>query len=211
MLVRLERRDRLAHPAEQPFRRVAPSSTATMPRPVSSAPSSRSPASTNADPSTGWPANGSSAAGREDADPGIAAARGGSAKTVSERFSSRARRCIVASSNGAPSVKTARPLPSSGVSVKTSAITYGWDRDVTAMPPFRPGPRVRRAGRRGSFRARCGSWPRSARRPAGGSASGSSAAAAPRRPRSRSPRARPARSRARRSGQGGRRRSRAPA
>ncbi len=42
-------------------------------------------------------------------------------KTVSERFSSRATRCMSASGTAPPSVNTASGLPSSGLSVKTSA------------------------------------------------------------------------------------------
>jgi hypothetical protein len=67
-----------------------------------------------------WPAKGSSVAGvkiRTRASPPCSA---GSTKTVSERFSSRAIRCIAGASNREPSLKTASWLPSSGVSVKTS-------------------------------------------------------------------------------------------
>ena len=99
------------------------SSTGTMPRPVSSLTTSRSPQSTNAVPSTGWPANGSSAPGVKIRIRASPPCSGGSAKTVSERFSSRASRAIVRSSRPVASVNTARALPSSGLSVKTSAIT----------------------------------------------------------------------------------------
>ena len=94
-----------------------------MPSPVSRRTSSRSPASTTAVPSTGWPANGSSAAGVKMRMRASPPSRLGSSNTVSERFSSRATRGIVASSMPAASEKTASALPSSGVSVKTSAMT----------------------------------------------------------------------------------------
>ncbi len=99
--------------------------TGTMPDWVSSriSPSCSGWASTNADPRTGWPAKGSSLAGvkiRMRACPPLS---GGKTNTVSERFISRARTCMVSSSTSRPSVKTASWLPVSGVSVKTSATT----------------------------------------------------------------------------------------
>ena len=102
------------------------SSTGTTPEPVSSRITifCSGPPSTNALPSVGWPANGSSTSGvkiriRTSASSTVA----GSTKTVSERFISRARRAIVCSSRSRPSVKTASWFPANGVSVKTSAIT----------------------------------------------------------------------------------------
>jgi hypothetical protein len=50
-------------------------------------------------------------------------ASAGSTNTVSDRFISRARFCIVASSTSRPSVKTASWFPVSGVSVNTSQTT----------------------------------------------------------------------------------------
>ena len=80
-------------------------------------------ASTNAVPSVGCPANGSSVAGVKIRIRACPSLSGGSTKTVSERFISRASLCICSVSRPRPSVKTASPFPASGVSVKTSAIT----------------------------------------------------------------------------------------
>jgi hypothetical protein len=48
---------------------------------------------------------------------------GGSTKTVSEKFVSRASACIVSGSRSRASVKTASWLPASETSVKTSTTT----------------------------------------------------------------------------------------
>src|SRR5262249_14000199 len=66
------------------------------------------------------PANGSSARGVKIRMRASPPRSGGSRNTVSERFSSRAIRCICSSENGCPSGNTPSWLPSSGVSVKTS-------------------------------------------------------------------------------------------
>ena len=74
-------------------------------------------------PSVGCPANGSSTAGVKIRIRACPPDSGGSTKTVSDRFSSRASRCISSSSSPRASVKTASGFPASGVSVKTSATT----------------------------------------------------------------------------------------
>src|SRR6267378_6528898 len=113
----------------QPKMILAPSrwsTTGTRPMPVSSTivGSCIGPASTNALPSTGWPANGSSLNGvkiRSRACPPLAA---GYTNTVSEKFISRAIGCNSFSGTSRASVNTASWLPASGVSVNTSAMTY---------------------------------------------------------------------------------------
>ena len=102
------------------------SSTGTTPAPVSSRTTifDSGPPRTNAAPSVGWPANGSSTAGvkirmRTSAVGSV----GGRTKTVSESFVSRASSCISSTVRSRASVKTASWLPVSGVSVKTSQRT----------------------------------------------------------------------------------------
>jgi len=66
------------------------------------------PPSTNAVPSVGWPANGSSVAGvKIRMRTSAPSACGGSTNTVSEKFISLARACIVSGSRSRASVKTA--------------------------------------------------------------------------------------------------------
>src|SRR3954462_2088269 len=103
-----------------------PGPTGTMPDFVSRRSSSAcsGPPSTKAVPSVGWPANGTSAVGGKIRMRACPSPSGGSTKTVSDRFVSRARRCISSSPSPRPSVKTASAFPASGVSVKTSATTY---------------------------------------------------------------------------------------
>ena len=99
------------------------SSTGTIPAPVSSRSTiaCSGPPSTKAAPSVGCPAKGSSAAGvKMRMRTSAPSACGGSTKTVSDRFVSRASRCIVSESRSRASVKTASWLPASAVSVKTS-------------------------------------------------------------------------------------------
>ncbi len=113
----------------QPKRISGPSrssSTGTTPAPVSSRSTIfwRGPPSTNAEPSVGCPANGSSAAGvKMRMRTSASAARAGRTNTVSENAISFASACMVASSRSRASVNTASWFPSSGVSVKTSATT----------------------------------------------------------------------------------------
>jgi hypothetical protein len=102
------------------------SSTGTTPAPVSRRMTTFDigPPSTNADPSVGCPANGSSPAGvKIRIRTSASSARAGRQKTVSENAISFASACIVASSRSRASVNTASWFPSSGVSVKTSATT----------------------------------------------------------------------------------------
>src|SRR5436190_2910627 len=87
-------------------------------------PSCSGAASTKAEPRIGWPANGSSFEGVKMRIRAWPPSSGGSTKTVSEKFISRARFCIVSSSTSRPSVNTASWFPVSAVSVKTSATTY---------------------------------------------------------------------------------------
>ena len=110
------------------------SSIGTTPRPVSSAmrPFCRGPASTNAVPSTGCPANGSSVRGVKILIRTSPSPSAGSTNTVSEKLISRASACIVCESSSRASVNTASWLPASGRSVKTSATTY---RSVRTSPP----------------------------------------------------------------------------
>jgi len=99
--------------------------TTTAPLPVSSVISSRcrALAATIAAPSTGCPAKGSSAAGVNMRMATSPSCSGASTNTVSESFSSRARRCMSSAEIPRASVNTASWLPSSGVSVKTSSST----------------------------------------------------------------------------------------
>ena len=102
------------------------SSTGTTPAAVSSRITifDSGPPSTNAVPSVGWPANGSSTAGVKILMRTSASSfEGGRTNTVSERFVSFASACIVSSSRSRASVKTASWLPARGTSVKTSAMT----------------------------------------------------------------------------------------
>ena len=80
-------------------------------------------ARTNAVPSVGWPANGSSTDGVKIRKRAWPSCSGGRTNVVSERFSSRARRCISSVSRPRASVKTATGFPARGSSVKTSATT----------------------------------------------------------------------------------------
>ena len=75
-------------------------------------------------PSTGWPANRSSLLGVKMRIRASPPASGGSTKTVSDRFSSRASGCISSAGTSSPEVNTASGLPSSGRSAKTSSTTY---------------------------------------------------------------------------------------
>ena len=85
------------------------------------------PRSTNAVPSVGWPANGSSSATvkmrtripRSRSFGALA----GTTKVVSERLVSRAIACICSVVNSRPSRHTAKALPVSGQSVNTSICT----------------------------------------------------------------------------------------
>ena len=61
---------------------------------------------------------------REYANARVPSLSAGRTKTVSDRFVSRASCCIRSVSTPLPSVKTATGLPASGVSVKTSQMTY---------------------------------------------------------------------------------------
>src|SRR5437763_7704986 len=99
--------------------------TGTTPAAVSRRTSAPSPRA-KADPSTGCPANGSSTHGVKIRMRASAceASDAGSTKTVSERFSSRAARCISSGSSPDPSRNTATGLPYSGSSVNTSTTTY---------------------------------------------------------------------------------------
>jgi len=100
--------------------------TGTIPAPVSSRSTifESGPASTNAAPSVGWPANGSSADGvKMRILTSASAVVAGSTKTDSERFVSRASACMSASPRSRASVKTASAFPARGSSVKTSATT----------------------------------------------------------------------------------------
>ena len=96
------------------------------PAPVSSSIASRPrcPQSTNALPSVGCPANGSSVAGVKIRIRASPPAAGGSTNTVSDRFISLATRCILSGDSPPASVNTASGLPSSGVPVNTSTIRY---------------------------------------------------------------------------------------
>ena len=112
-------------PKAIPPRPSRSSTTGTVPTPVSSSitPRCSGSPSTKAVPSVGWPANGSSWSGVKIRMRAVPPCSAGNTKTVSERLSSRATRCIVSSSRPRPSVKTASGLPVSGRSVKTSATT----------------------------------------------------------------------------------------
>ena len=78
---------------------------------------------TNAEPRTGCPAKGSSTSGVKIRIRACPPDSGGSTKTVSEKFISRASFNIVSSSTPRPSVKTASWFPVKASSVKTSATT----------------------------------------------------------------------------------------
>jgi hypothetical protein len=80
-------------------------------------------ASTNAEPSVGWPAKRSSVAGVKIRIRACPPCSGGSTNTVSEKFISRASGWSISSGISRASVKTASWLPSRGLSVKTSATT----------------------------------------------------------------------------------------
>ena len=120
-------RDRLLHLAERRrARRRARARPGSRPAPVSSRTASqpvRSP-STNAVPSTGWPAKGSSVAGVKIRTRAPPRPRRGSTNTVSDRLSSRAARCMSSPLEAGAVVNTATGLPSSGTSVNTSTIMY---------------------------------------------------------------------------------------
>ena len=74
------------------------------------------------EPSTGCPAKVSSSAGVKIRTRTSAGCSAGRKNTVSDRFSSRAVRCITSTPRPRPSGNTASGLPSSGVAVKTSAM-----------------------------------------------------------------------------------------
>src|SRR5262245_29026724 len=102
------------------------STIGTGPMPVSSTMvgSCSGAASTNALPSTGCPANGSSLNGVKIRIRAWPPAAAGYTKTVSEKFISRAIGCRSVSGMRRASVKTASWLPVSGVSVTTWQLTY---------------------------------------------------------------------------------------
>ncbi len=116
-------------PASEPKMIRAPSrssSTGTTPAPVSRLITifCSGPPRTNADPSVGCPANGSSVAGvKIRIRTSAPSACGGSTNAVSESCSSRASACIVSSSRSRASVNTASWLPARAVSAKTSTTT----------------------------------------------------------------------------------------
>ena len=104
--------------------------TGTGPTPSSSVKSSAftipSSASTHAVPMVGWPANGSSSWGvKMRTFAACARSSGGRMKVVSEKFISRAMRCMAFADRSWPSRTTASWLPASALSVKTSTTRIG--------------------------------------------------------------------------------------
>src|SRR5439155_5536670 len=80
-------------------------------------------ASTQAVPIVGWPANGISECGvKMRTRAAWAGFSGGSTNVVSEKFISRAIRCMSRTDRSLPSRTTANWLPASGFSVKTSTM-----------------------------------------------------------------------------------------
>src|SRR5205823_8686699 len=84
-------------------------------------------ARTQAVPTVGWPAKGSSLNGvKMRTRAACVGSSGGRTKVVSEKFISRAMRCMVSAERSRPSSTTASWLPASGFSVNTSTMRIWW-------------------------------------------------------------------------------------